>query len=149
MEPPHPVRTDTPIAAASNGEPPKSVENLLEIALLKARAHQCYYTEIKELADKIRFTFYYQAKIHPANIARVTENYQGALKFIRDAFIGDVGGRNKRVDIQLHSGVKLLRRRFSFQGFHGLIQHLAVQVIAYRLHMAVLLRAQQISVLRI
>ena len=67
------------------GEPPKSVENLLEIALLKARAHQCYYTEIKELADKIRFTFYYQAKIHPANIARVTENYQGALKFIRDA----------------------------------------------------------------
>ena len=65
------------------GEPPKSVENLLEIALLKARAHQCYYTEIKETADRIRFTFYDQAKINPANIARLTENYQGALKFIK------------------------------------------------------------------
>ena len=65
------------------GEPPKSVENLLEIALLKAKAHQCYYTEIKETADRIRFTFYDQAKINPANIARLTENYQGALKFIK------------------------------------------------------------------
>ncbi len=67
------------------GEPPKSVENLLEIALLKALAHQCYYTEIKETADKIRFTFYFQAKINPANIASVTEKYQGALRFIKDA----------------------------------------------------------------
>ncbi len=67
------------------GEPPKSVENLLEIARLKARAHQCYYTEIKETADKIRFTFYYQAKINPANIEAVAEKYQGALRFIKDA----------------------------------------------------------------
>ena len=43
------------------GEPPKSVENLLAIAQLKAKAHSCYYTEIKEFTDKIKFTFYIQS----------------------------------------------------------------------------------------
>lgn len=67
------------------GEPPKSVENLLAIALLKAKAHNCYYTEVKETGEKIKFTFYFQANINPANIAQITEKYQGALQFIRDA----------------------------------------------------------------
>lgn len=67
------------------GEPPKSVENLLAIALLKAKAHSCYYTEVKEMGEKIKFTFYFQAKINPASIAQFTEKYHGALQFIRDA----------------------------------------------------------------
>lgn len=67
------------------GEPPKSVENLLTIAQLKAKAHSCYYTEIKENGNKIRFTFYQQAKINPVNIAAMAEKYQGALQFVRDA----------------------------------------------------------------
>ncbi|MCI8484436.1 MAG: transcription-repair coupling factor [Lachnospiraceae bacterium] len=67
------------------GEPPRSVENLLTIAQLKAKAHKCYYTEIKEFGEKIKFTFYYQANIDPGNIAQMTENYQGGLQFIRDA----------------------------------------------------------------
>lgn len=66
------------------GEPPKSVENLLEIAQLRAKAHTCYYTEIKETGDKIKFVFYYQAKINPANIMQMAEKYGGALKFVRD-----------------------------------------------------------------
>ena len=66
------------------GEPPKSVENLLEIAQLRAKAHTCYYTEVKEAGDKIKFVFYYQAKINPANIMRMAEKYGGALKFVRD-----------------------------------------------------------------
>ncbi len=66
------------------GEPPKSVENLLTIAQLKAKAHRCYYTEIKEIGEKIKFTFYYMAKINPANIMKMVEKYEGALKFIRD-----------------------------------------------------------------
>ena len=65
------------------GEPPKSVENLLTIAQLKAKAHSCYYTEIKENGDKIKFTFYNQAKINPANIAQMAEKYEGALQFVR------------------------------------------------------------------
>ena len=66
------------------GEPPKSVENLLTIAQLKAKAHRCYYTEIKEIGGKTKFTFYYMAKINPANIMKMVEKYEGALKFIRD-----------------------------------------------------------------
>ena len=67
------------------GEPPKSVENLLTIARLRAKAHTCYYTEIKEISDKIKFVFYYLAKINPANIMAMAEKYEGALKFVRDA----------------------------------------------------------------
>ncbi len=67
------------------GEPPKSVENLLAIAQLKAKAHSCYYTEIKEFTDKIKFTFYIQSSINPANIAQMAEKYEGALQFVRDA----------------------------------------------------------------
>ena len=67
------------------GEPPKSVENLLTIARLRAKAHTCYYTEIKEYADKIKFVFYYLAKINPANIMEMARKYEGALKFVRDA----------------------------------------------------------------
>ncbi len=67
------------------GEPPKSVENLLTIARLRAKAHTCYYTEIKENADKIKFIFYYLAKINPANIMEMAQKYEGALKFVRDA----------------------------------------------------------------
>ncbi len=66
------------------GEPPKSVECLLEIAQLRAKAHACYYTEIKEFEDKIKFVFYYQAKINPANIMQMAGKYEGSLKFIRD-----------------------------------------------------------------
>ena len=66
------------------GEPPKSVENLLLIAQLKAKAHKCYYSEIKEIGEKIKFIFYFQAKINPANIMGMVEKYEGALQFVRD-----------------------------------------------------------------
>ncbi len=66
------------------GEPPRSVENLLAIAQLRAKAHDCYYTEIKENRDKIKFAFYFQAKINPANIMQMAEKYEGALTFVRD-----------------------------------------------------------------
>ncbi len=61
------------------------MENLLTIAQLKAKAHSCYYIEIKESKDVIKFIFYFQAKIDPTNIAKMSEKYQGALKFVRDA----------------------------------------------------------------
>ncbi|MCI9136978.1 MAG: transcription-repair coupling factor, partial [Lachnospiraceae bacterium] len=67
------------------GEPPKSVENLLTIAQLKAKAHDCYYTEIKEFGEKIKFIFYFHAEIEPANLVQMTEKYQGTLQFVRDA----------------------------------------------------------------
>ena len=87
------------------GEPPKSVENLLAIAQLRAKAHNCYYTEIKELEDKIKFVFYYQAEINPANIMQMAEKYEGALKFVRDMkapyfeYVKDNNSRQKSLGI--------------------------------------------------
>ncbi len=81
------------------GEPPRSVENLLVIAQLKAKAKKCYYTEIKEAGEKIKFTFYFQAKINPANIMKMAEKYEGALQFVRDAkapYFEYQKGRNAR-----------------------------------------------------
>lgn len=66
------------------GEPPKSVQNLLDIACLKARAHRCYFTEVKEMGERIRFTFYGQARICLSHVAPLAERYQGALQFVRD-----------------------------------------------------------------
>ena len=37
------------------------------------------------MGSKIKFTFYYQAKINPANIMQMADKYQGALQFVRDA----------------------------------------------------------------
>ncbi len=67
------------------GEPPKSVENLLTIAQLKAKAHSCYYIEIKESKDIVKFIFYVQARVNPANIMKMSEKYEGALQFVRDS----------------------------------------------------------------
>ena len=61
------------------------MQNLLDIARLKAKAHRCYFTEVKEIGERIRFTFYGQAKICLSNVAPFTERYQGALQFVRDA----------------------------------------------------------------
>lgn len=102
------------------GEPPKSVENLLTIARLRAKAHICYYTEIKESADKIKFTFYYRAKINPANIMMMAEKYEGALKFVRDMkapyfeYTKDNNSRQKalgtleQVEMMLNDTIELL-----------------------------------------
>lgn len=81
------------------GEPPKSVENLLTIAQLKAKAHKCYYTEIKENGNKLKFTFYHQAKINPANIEAMAKTYEGALQFVRDVkgpYFEYMSGHNTR-----------------------------------------------------
>ncbi len=66
------------------GDPPKSVENLLTVTRLKAKAHRCFFVEIKELKDKLRFTFYYQADINLSNLVRLIDGYRGSLEFIRD-----------------------------------------------------------------
>ncbi len=87
------------------GEPPKSVSNLLAIALLKAKAHACYYTEIKETGQKIKFVFYCQANINPANINQMAEKYHGALQFVKDSkapyfeFTKGTNSRQKTVGI--------------------------------------------------
>lgn len=63
------------------GEPPKSVQNLLSIAKLKALAHKLYFTEIKQSGNEILLNFYESAKIKAEGIPKVLEILGGRLKF--------------------------------------------------------------------
>ncbi len=63
------------------GEPPKVVQNLLRISLLRSKAHEAYIQEIKENSREIRFVLYEKAALDAARIPEVTERYSGKMKF--------------------------------------------------------------------
>lgn len=63
------------------GEPPKSVQNLLEIARLKALARSVYVIDIAQRGDEIRFTMYEKAHVDPARIPALLEKEKQSLKF--------------------------------------------------------------------
>lgn len=63
------------------GEPPKSVQNLLAVALLKATAHQAYVVELKQMDNQIKMTLHERAKLNPQGIPDVLQQYQGELTF--------------------------------------------------------------------
>lgn len=62
------------------GEPPKSVQNLLAIANLKAMAHRAYIKEIKQRKDEIRIIMYEKAHIAPIGISALLEIYSRELQ---------------------------------------------------------------------
>ena len=64
------------------GEPPQSVCNLLEIALLKAKAHDAYIVGIVEKTGQVRVMMFPQAKISTERIPDLLEAYQGKLRFV-------------------------------------------------------------------
>lgn len=66
------------------GEPPKSVQNLLAIAWLKAMAHQIYLTELTQKGDEIRFVLYERAMIDAGKIDGFLKEYKGRMKFTVD-----------------------------------------------------------------
>ena len=53
------------------GEPPKTVQNLLAIANLKAMAHHIYLKEVKQLGEELRLTMYEKAKVEPARVPEI------------------------------------------------------------------------------
>lgn len=66
------------------GEPPKSVQNLLTIAQMKADAHNVYFVEIKEKPNSIQFSLFEHAKLNPANIPLLLERQKPLMEFIPD-----------------------------------------------------------------
>ena len=66
------------------GDPPKSVTNLLSIALIKVLAHQAYMKEVVERGNTVRFVMYEKAAVNPAKIPELLSKYDHALKFIPD-----------------------------------------------------------------
>lgn len=63
------------------GDLPRPAMNLLSIALLKAKAHNAYVTEIKGGKKGVRMRMYPQAKIDVTKIPEIVAEYNGLLKF--------------------------------------------------------------------
>ena len=63
------------------GDLPRSARNLLSIALLKAKAHEAYITEIKGGKKGVRLRMYPQAQIDVTKIPDIVAEYNGLLKF--------------------------------------------------------------------
>ena len=63
------------------GEIPKSVDNLLRIALIRVSAHGLFITEIKGKNERITFTFRPDAEINPAGIPDLLKKYGKDLAF--------------------------------------------------------------------
>ena len=67
------------------GEPPKSVQNLLMIANLKALAHKGFVVEISQKGDFIKFTMFERASVDPVKIEEMLKRYNGKVKFTIEA----------------------------------------------------------------
>ncbi len=63
------------------GAVPKSVDNLLRIALIRVAAHMLYMTEIKGKDEKIIFTFKADAPLDPAGVPALLKKYGNRLLF--------------------------------------------------------------------
>ncbi len=63
------------------GDLPRSVQNLLSIAELKALAHSCWLTEVTQKGDEIRFGLYEKASINVAAIAPFVSSFKGRMVF--------------------------------------------------------------------
>lgn len=63
------------------GAIPKSVDNLLRIALIRVSAHSLYMTEVKGKNERITFTFRPDARINPAGIPALLKKYKDKLLF--------------------------------------------------------------------
>lgn len=64
------------------GDIPKSVDNLLRVAGLKALAHRCYVVEVNINRQEIRMEMYQKAKLDVSKIPALIEKYNGALRFV-------------------------------------------------------------------
>lgn len=63
------------------GDLPRSASNLLSIALLKAKAHNAYVTEIKGGKKGVRLRMFANARIDVERIPDIVAEYKGMLKF--------------------------------------------------------------------
>ncbi len=72
------------------GEPPRQVVNLLRIALLKAKAHRAYITEITGNRQELRISMYPKAKIDTLRIPVLLKRYGREMRFITDGEPGFV-----------------------------------------------------------
>ena len=64
------------------GDLPGAVSNLLRIALLKAKAHDCYITAVTQKDMGASLKLYEKAKLDVAQLAQLKEKFDGRLRLI-------------------------------------------------------------------
>ncbi len=82
------------------GDIPRKVQQLLNIAGLKALAHSAYVTSVEQKADAYQFIMYEKAKVQPQKIPGLLKAYNGSLLFKADTppyFLYQKKGYNKKV----------------------------------------------------
>nr|WP_123608058.1 transcription-repair coupling factor [Mobilisporobacter senegalensis] len=67
------------------GELPKCVNNLLNIALVKALAHKAFITNVIHKNDSVKLVMYNKAHVDVTKIPLLLERYKNTLKFTTDA----------------------------------------------------------------
>lgn len=67
------------------GDIPASVNNLLNIALIKAMAHKVYITQVIHKGNTVKLIMYQNAKVDINRIPKLLEKYPKILKFVPEA----------------------------------------------------------------
>ena len=66
------------------GDVPKKVQQLLNVALLKALAHSAYVEAVEQKGERVKFVMYEKAKVKVEKIPELLEKYKGDLQFTVD-----------------------------------------------------------------
>ena len=85
------------------GEMPACVNNLLNIAFIKAIARKAYITQVLHRGYEVKFFLYNKANVNINKIPPLLEQYNGALKFVPEAnpyFKFDLAWKNKKYKIE-------------------------------------------------
>ena len=94
------------------GDIPKSVDNLLRVAELKAMAHRAYVTEVDINTQEIRIELYPKAKLDVTGIPALIAEYKAALRFAQGEkpvlFYQDKGKRHKDCEPMMEKAKELL-----------------------------------------
>jgi len=94
------------------GDIPKSVDNLLRVAELKAMAHRAYVTEVDINTQEIRIELYPKAKLDVTGIPALIAEYKTALRFAQGEkpvlFYQDKGKKNKDCEPMMERAKELL-----------------------------------------
>ena len=94
------------------GDIPKSVDNLLRVAELKAMAHRAYVTEVDINTQEIRIELYPKAKLDVTGIPALITEYKTALRFAQGEkpvlFYQDKGKKHKDCEPMMEKAKELL-----------------------------------------
>lgn len=101
------------------GEIPTSVNNLLNIALLKSMAHSVYVTNLVQKGNELKFVLYAKAKFNVEKIPDLLTDYNNELKLVPGNSpyftyqIKDVKKNNKIVKYDTHALIETIKKILS------------------------------------